>query len=314
MSRIRSLLLFPLLLVTLFACSEEPQQPIRLGTNIWPGYEPLYLAQHLDLIKPEEFRLIEYPSASEVIRAFRNRSLEAAALTLDEALLLQQDDIPVSVVLVTDISDGGDVIMARKEIGDMTALKGKRVAVESSALGGYVIARALELHGMSLNDIEIRHLEVSAHQAAYSSGKVDAAVTFEPVRTQLLNLGAHEIFTSKEVPGEIVDVLVVHNSLLQQTKRLKALIDGWFTALDHLKSQPQSAAAIIASRHKITAAEVLGSFEGLQLPDRRENQRLLAGDGPLFTTVQRLSDSMQENGLLRGEISASALIHDGMVN
>ncbi len=307
-------LLFLLLLLLLGACSEQQDTPIRLGTNVWPGYEPLYLAQHLELIKPEEVRLIEYPSASEVIRAFRNRSLEAAALTLDEVLLLQQDGIPVSVILVTDISAGGDVIMARKEVIDMATLKGKRVAVESSALGAYVISRALELHGMKLDDIEVKHLEVSAHEAAYRSGEVDAAVTFDPVRTQLLKLGAHEIFNSREMPGEIVDVVVVHNSLLEQPTKVRALLDGWFAALDHLKNQPQSAAAIIAKRLKITPNEVLGSYEGLHLPSRQESRRLLTRDGPLYTTVQRLSATMRHNGLLRGEISAATLIHDGEIN
>ncbi len=308
----RLLFLLPLLL--LGACSEQEGAPIRLGTNIWPGYEPLYLAQHLNHLNQASIRLIEYPSASEVIRAFRNRSLEAAALTLDEALLLQQDGVPVSVILVMDISDGGDVIMARREIADMAGLKGKRVAVESSALGAFVVSRALEIHGMSLEDIEVRHLEVSAHEPAYRKGEVDAAVTFEPVRTQLLAQGAHEIFNSREMPGEIVDVLVVHNTLLQQPNRLKALLDGWFAALDHLNSQPEGAASIIAQRLQITPDEVLRSYRGLQLPSREENRQLLAPNGPLFTTVQRLSATMRQGGLLHTESSAAQLIHDGVVN
>lgn len=314
MPPLHHLLIAPLLIISLLSCSEAPQQPIRLGTNVWPGYEPLYLAQHLDLIKPDEVRLVEYPSASEVIRAFRNRSLEAAALTLDEALLLQQDGIPVSVILVMDISAGGDVIMARQEVVDIAALKGKRVGVESSALGAYVIARALEIHGMSLTDIEVRHLEVSVHEAAYRNGEIDAAVTFEPVRTQLLSLGAHEIFNSREMPGEIVDVLVVHRSLLERPTRLVGLMDGWFAALDYLKKQPQSAAAIIARRLNISPAEALGSYARLQLPSRLENQQLLAAQGQLYTTLERLSATMRQNGLLRGESPTAPLLYDAIVN
>lgn len=256
---------------------------------------------------------MEYPSASEVIRAFRNRSLEAAALTLDEALLLQQDGIPVSVILVMDISDGGDVIMARKDVANMVALKGKRVAVESGALGAYVIARALELHGLKLAEIEVRHLDVSAHEAAYRDGEVDAVVTFEPVRTQLLNQGAHEIFSSREMPGEIVDVLVVHNAMLEQPQRLQSLVKGWFSALDHLKNQPQSAAGIIAKRLGVTPQEALDSYQGLQLPSRQENQQLLSDSGSLHVTVERLGATMRENALLRGEASSKALLFDGMV-
>lgn len=314
MKVLHQLFLIPALLLLLQACSEAPQPPLRLGTNVWPGYEPLYLAQHQGLIDPVAVRLIEYPSASEVIRAFRNHSLDAAALTLDEALLLQQDGIPISVILVLDISNGGDVIMARQEIADMAGLKGRRVAVESGALGAYVISRALEIHGMSLADIEVKHLEVSAHEAAYRQGVVDAAVTFEPVRTQLLNQGAHELFTSREIPGEIVDVLVVHSTLLeQQPQRLRALIDGWFAAVGELQHRPDSSAAILAQRLRVTPAEVIAGYQGLELPDREENRQLLRSGGPLHTTIERLSATMQKKGLLRNTSSPATLLVNDLV-
>jgi len=40
-------LLAPLILSVLFACSAEQESPLRVGTNIWPGYEPFYLAREL---------------------------------------------------------------------------------------------------------------------------------------------------------------------------------------------------------------------------------------------------------------------------
>lgn len=313
MKALRLLLLLPLILV-LQSCSETVTPPLRLGTNVWPGYEPLYLARQLGHIDSKEVRLIEYPSASEVIRAFRNHALDAATLTLDEALLLQQDGIPVSVILVMDISHGGDVIMARSEIADMSALKGKRIAVESGALGAYVISRALEIHGMQLADIDVKHLEVSAHEAAYRNDEVDAAVTFEPVRTQLLNQGAHEIFSSREMPGEIVDVLVVHNDLLEQQKtRLNKLLSGWFKALDELQQNPDSSALILSQRLKVTPAEVLLGYEGLKLPSQEENRKLLAPTGSLHNTIERLSATMQQHGLLRDSSSSTTLIHEGII-
>lgn len=314
MRMLRFTLLLPLLLITLLGCNEQVEPPIRLGTNVWPGYEPLYLAQNLDLIDPSEIRLIEYSSTSDVIRAFRNNSLEAAALTLDEALLLKQDEVPITVILVTDISNGGDVILARKEIKSFTELKGKNVAVESAALGAFVISRALEIHGMSLADINVKHLDVSAHEIAYKNGWVDAVVTFEPVRTVLLNEGAHELFSSREIPGEIVDVLVVSNPILeQQPGRITALIDGWFGALKHLQQKPEHAAEIMARRQNITPAEVLASYQGLELPSRNANQQLLGSGGTLQNTIQRLSRSMRDSGLLTREISTATLLSDRFI-
>ena len=52
---------FILLLVTLLllsACQSENQQLLRIGTNFWPGYEPLYLARQQHALG-KNIRLIE---------------------------------------------------------------------------------------------------------------------------------------------------------------------------------------------------------------------------------------------------------------
>jgi len=104
-------------------------EPLRVGTTLWPGYEPLYLAQEIKAYK-EDIRMIHYPSTSEVLRAFKNHIVEAAALTLDEVVLLAESQIPVQIILVLDISEGADVIMAKPELKNMQGLVGAKVAVE----------------------------------------------------------------------------------------------------------------------------------------------------------------------------------------
>jgi NitT/TauT family transport system substrate-binding protein len=292
-------------------CSEQATQPLRLGTNLWPGYEPLYLAEHQRQWGRDEVRLVSLPSASEVLRSFRNKSLEAAALTLDEALVLLDSGVPVQVILVLDVSDGGDVILARPEISDFSALKGKKIGVEAGALGAYVLSRALELNDMQLSDVQIERLEVNAHENAYLSGHIDAAVTFEPVRTRLLSAGAHEVFSSREIPGEIVDVLVVHEEVLsQQQENIRKLVEGWFYALDFKQKEPQQAAEIIGQRLKISTQEVIASYEGLRLPDRNENGRMLLGpNAKLLPAVQRLHATMLQQKLLAEKVATDNLLN-----
>ncbi|MBF0256659.1 MAG: ABC transporter substrate-binding protein [Gammaproteobacteria bacterium] len=315
-SRFDAFLLFFVLMLgwsaqALALAQAQAQQTLRVGTNLWPGYEPLYLAR--EIAKPgwgEAVRLVEYPSATEVLRAFRNRAIEAAGLTLDEVLLLKQDGLPLRVVLVMDISQGADVIIARQGIASMAGLRGKKVAVESGALGAYVLTRALELHGLRLDEIESVHLDVSGHRQAFESGQVDAVVTFEPVRTQLLNAGGAEIFSSREIPGEVVEVLVVHEAALQrQPEAVKQLLKGWFQALQLLQHQPQQAAELMGQRLKLSAAEVLDSLAGLHLPSREENLKLLGGPTPdLAKSLNRLHRLMRERDLLGSEIKLQQLL------
>lgn len=273
-------------------------QPLRIGTNVWPGYEPLYLAaererwhQWLDV------RLVEYPSATEVLRAFRNRALEAAALTLDEVLTLREAEIPLKVVAVLDVSAGGDAILAKPHLERFSDLAGHRVGVESSALGAYVLMRALEINGLQLDQIEVVHLDISTHERAFRNNTVDAVVTFEPVKTLLLSAGAHEVFSSREIPGEVVDVLVVHADVLRaEQESLRAAVASWFSALDYMQEEPLAAARFTARRLQLSPQEVIASHEGLEFPDAAANRRLLGGE--LQQTLQRLQKTLIDNGLL----------------
>lgn len=282
---------------------------LRIGTTLWPGYEPLYLAEHIDAYQ-QNARIINYPSTSEVLRAFKNKALEAAALTLDEVAALVEQEIPISVILVCDISDGADVIMAHPSIGNMQDLKGKRVAVESTAVGAYVLSRALEVHNIGFTDITLVNAENSDHFTTYKNNEADAVVTYEPVRTRLLRAGANEIFNTKEIPGEVVDVLVVHNDYLESHK--KSILDmtsAWFKALDFMQDNPKAAYSYIASRHKITSQEVEASFDGLKLPDLKENKQLLSGKyPPLQTTLDKLAILMKEGGILISNIDTNGVI------
>jgi len=311
MSRLTQRSIFVLLLSALFllGCSDNKPNPLRLGTNVWLGYEPLFLARSLGYLKNEDIRLVEFMSASEVIRAFTNQSLDAAALTLDEALLLLERGADITVVLVHDISHGADAILAKPDIKAMPSLMGKRIGVEGSALGAFTLARALELHHLALEDIEIIQLEINEHEKAYKEELVDAVVTFEPVRTKLLNAGAHELFSSREIPGEIVDVLVVCNCVLkQQQGNIQKLINGWFEALEYLDKYPEDATQRMTARLKMSPDQILDSFSGLNLPNREENIRLITGSNPtLLSTAQRLQKIMLANKLLKKNVPVDRL-------
>jgi len=285
-------------------------EPLRVGTTLWPGYEPLYLAKEINAYK-EDIRMIDYPSTSEVLRAFKNRIVEVAALTLDEVVLLEESNIPVQIILVLDISEGADVIMARPELKNIQGLKGARVAVESTAVGAYTLSRALEVHNINISDISLVNVENSSHKEAYENNLADAVVTYEPVRTQLLKLGAIEVFNSTEIPGEIVDVLVIHNDISRSHKdELYDISKGWFKALKHMKDEPAASYNFIASRMKLTPREAKESYIGLSLPSLDKNKIMLSGAAPpLAKTFDRLTQHMKNSGLIQPSAKPKAVLN-----
>ena len=300
MKRIAVLLTGLLLAVLFSGCTKtDTDAAVTVGTNTWPGYESLYLAETKGFY-PESVKLKRMGSASEVLQAFRNGKIDMAALTLDEVLILKDQGYSPKIVLIMDFSNGGDVIVAKEGIKTMQELKGKRVGFENTALGAYVLERALELNGMHFSDIIALPAAYSDHLNFYQNDIVDAVVTFEPVRTQLLNAGAHQIFDSSMIPGEIVDVLIVRERFLKEHQPLvKTVIDGWKKAYAYTKQNPADAASVMAHNQKITEAEFTASLEGLELPDMEKNLAYLNGTAPkLLGTLENLHRVMKEKHLL----------------
>lgn len=274
--------------------------PIRVGTNIWPGYEPLYLAQSLGYYDGGRIQLVEFPSATEVVRAYRNRAIEVAALTLDEAISMAETLPDQRVMLVCDFSNGADVIVARPGFRSMLELRGRRIGLESGALGAYVLMRGLALAGMEAREVTPVPLPLEDHESAYGRGLVDAVVTFEPHRSKLLGLGGRVVFDSSRIPREIVDVLVVRPEVAgSATESLGELGRGWFRALGYLREHPGDSAVRLAPRERVSPEVFRSLLSGIEFPSRQENLVMLDGAHPLLAgSLETLSRLMLSQKLI----------------
>jgi NitT/TauT family transport system substrate-binding protein len=302
-----------LLAVALAGCMAEPEPALRIGTNVWIGSEPLYLARELGRLDPAAVQLVEYPSASEVLRAYRNQAIDGMVISLDELFGLAADGLDPRIILVVDVSSGADVVVARRGVRSMRDLKGRSVAVESSALGAFVLSRALAVNGMQASDVNVVHLESNEQPAAFQKGLVDAAVTFDPYRTQFLDAGASVVFDSRRIPGEIVDLLAVRASALEHHRRsIRAVLAGWFDAIDYIAQQPADAARRMGIRQQTSGEQFLVAQKGLHIPSREENLRMLGGAAPeLAVTGRQLMTLMVDARLLPGTVAIGDLLAPG---
>lgn len=306
----RFLLLLLLVVAALTGCAKEPHPPVRIGAIVWPGYEPLYLARELGYLARTDAKLVEFTSNSEVMRTLQNGTIDAACLTLDEALQLLSIGADIKVILVMDTSHGADVILAQPGTQSMRELKNRRVGYESAASGAFMLSRALQLAGMSAADIRPVPVEFGKHELVFSQKKVDAIVTFEPARTRLMATGAVQVFDSSQIPGEIVDVLVVRSNVASaKPEQLQRLLGSWFRALGYLKNNQAQAAGIMSVRAGISPEAFIASLQGLRFPDQDENSRMLGGKAPaLLAVAQRLAAVMSDSGLIYQIPTAGAML------
>lgn len=294
----------------LSGCLDPPQSPLRVGTNQWLGYQPLYLARQLGILDQEQIHLVELTSATEVMHALRSGALEAAALTLDEAISLLSNGVDLRIVAVLDFSSGADALVAHPDISSLSDLRGQRVGVENTAVGALMLEAALEQAGLNREDIHPVALTIDEHRHAFEAEEVRALVTFEPVKSQLLGLGAKVLFDSNRIAGSIVDVLVVRADVLEKRPvSVQLLLDSQFEAIDYLKNNPKKSAVMLAPRLHIPPQQILAGLQDIRFPDAEENMHLLySSPPPLEQTARALQSLMTDKQLLNTQVRVNLLI------
>ncbi len=275
---------------------------LRVALNGWIGYSPLFLAQDLGHVPESAVRLLEFPSNTASMMALVNGEVTAAALTLDEVLLAREGGLDVRAALVFDESAGADVLLAREDADSLAALRGMRIGVESTAVGALMLSRVLEAAQLAPTDVVKVPLTADQHVAAYTAKRIDALITFEPMASRLRALGARPLLDSSRFPGLIVDVLAVSTQVTpRQGEQLRQLIDGHFQALQHLRSNPASAARLLAQHQQIAPDAVLAAFAGIRLADAAANRGWLAGQNPgLSASARSIGQLMVHAKLLQG--------------
>lgn len=273
-----------------WGCAQVDDTPVVVGTNIWLGYEPAYLAESRGLYGTHDVDLRQFSSATEVLRAFRNEAVDIAALTLDEAMSLARSGVPIKIILVADISRGADAIIARPPITSVKELAGRRVGVENSALGAYMLSRALVLNDVRSDQVIQVSLTADETVQHFRKGDVDAVVSFEPYKSQLLRDGGRKVFDSREIPDEIIDVVVVRESFaVAHPEALRAVVTGWLAGADLVRRQSPTALAEISARMKMTMPELQRALTEMKLPTSAENTILLSGPkSPVAKTGEKL--------------------------
>lgn len=275
-----------LLLAALLIGCGDATPPLRIGTSPWLGTEPLFLARDLGHLAPDAVQLVEFANATQNAAALQSGSVDAAAVTLDEALRIGAEDPRFRIALVFDYCNGADMLIARPDIATLEALKGKRVALDDSTLSAHVLYRALDAGGLEPGDVEISILTPDEQVAAFVAGEIDALVAYDPTAVRLAELGGRALFDTTRIPAEVSDVLLVRADLPdRQLPQLAALRRGWHLAVVHLDTAPEDAIRRMAPRLGLSAEALAQAITRTQFLDAAANASLLSGPAPPYATV-----------------------------
>lgn len=288
----------------LIACSHEPQtSKVTVAINPWPGYELLYLAEEKGFFKEVglNIKLVQTATLSDAQRAYISGRVDGFASTIVEAVQAQEfGGAPLSVVLLADYSNGGDVILSQAPYQSLSDLRGKKIGCEVSSLGIYILARALTVYDMSLDDVEIVNVEQGNALHSLNIGQIDAMVTYPPYSFEILNdlnQVNHSVFTTAEIPNEILDIVSISKQRIKDDPSLAPkLHQAWQMSYDYLKLHPIEAVKLMAEREGISEYEFNQSLKGIYLFNNSEQSHQLKNQQDLISLAQSVCDTLNKVG------------------
>jgi len=260
-------------LVVLAACGKAPETqqaatPVakeiptyRVAWSHYTGWEPWAYADSSGILKKWgdkygiKIELTLVNDYVESINLYTAGKFDACAMTNMDALTIPAvGGIDSEAVIVGDFSNGNDGIVMKKG-NSVKALKGRTVNLVELTVSHYLLARALDMNGMSERDVKLVNTSDSDIAAVFTADVNGAAVTWNPPLMQARAAkGATLVFDSSQIPGEIMDLMVVKTSAPDSLK--KALTGAWYEVMALMTASGAATDAAIESMAKASGTDV----------------------------------------------------------
>ncbi len=317
-------LLFGLALLPTLGARVANADTVKIAHSTWVGYGPLYIARDKGFFKQNgvDVDLVVMEDPKERFPTLMADRIQMIASTVDTALLYLKKPTDFQYVVAIDDSDGGDGIVAKKDIASIADLKGKRVAVDDGSVSDFYLNVLLSKAGLKESDVQTVNMTAADAGSAFVAGRVDAAVTWEPwlSRGKATNFG-HLLVDSSQSPGLITDVLIAKTSWVNaHQKDVAAIVKSWDEAVAFYEQHPDEAIPIMAKGvggWLKDPKDFKATLSGIKFYDASANKQFFgtkADPGPLSHTVQQAIDIWGSHGRLQVKVTPSELIDYTYVN
>jgi NitT/TauT family transport system substrate-binding protein len=243
---------------------------LKIGTVTWIGYGPFYVAEKLDLFKKYNLKvsLQVFSDPALIPSAIASGAVAGGMLTYDQVVGQVAAGRMQKVVMPIDYSNGGDAIVSDMSITKVADLKGKKVGYNPLSPSDFLLSYALKANGLTDKDITSISMAPEAVPAAMASGQMQVGVTYEPSLSQIVHQGGGKkfkvLFSSKDAPGMIADVLVFDEKVIKaKPTEITGIIKAYLDGMEYMKAKPDEAAKIIGKALGVSAKEVKEQMSGV---------------------------------------------------
>ena len=287
---------------------EAAAAPLRIGYSDWPGFVAWQIAIDKGWLSEAgldvKFDWFDYSASME---AFAAGKIDGDLVTNGDALVMGAGGARNVIILITDYSNGNDMIVARPGIRTLAELKGKRIGIETGLVDHLLLLDGLRKQGMTQNDVTLVNSKTNETPQVLASGQVDAIGAWQPNSGLAMKAlpGSRPVYTSAQAPGLIYDVLTVNPAgLAAHRADYIKLIQVWERVVSYIndpKTQ-QDAVQTMSARVGMAPAKYQLLLAGTHLIGIAEAKGVLVkadGLGSLYGSTQNADDFNVHNAVYK---------------
>lgn len=245
-----------MLAASLVPAAAEEKTDFRVAWSIYVGWMPWgYLEESGIMDKWAEkygitVDIVQINDYVESINQYTAGAFDGVSATnMDTLSIPAGGGVDTTALIIGDYSDGNDAVILKGE-GTIEDLAGKPVNLVELSVSHYLLARGLDSVGLAERDLDgVINTSDADMIAAYATDDVEAVVTWNPLVSEILgsNPDATNVFDSSQIPGEILDLLVVNTETLADNPDFgKAMVGAWYELMGLMAEGDEEALTAMA--------------------------------------------------------------------
>ncbi len=306
-------------LALLLSSAASAQDHFKICWSIYAGWMPWGYGAEQGIVKKwaDKYQItidvVQINDYIESINQYTAGGFDACTMTNMDALTIPAaGGVDSTALIIGDFSNGNDgiVLKGKKSLAE---IKGQKVNLVELSVSHYLLARALDSVGLKESDLTIVNTSDADMVAVYGTQEVTAVATWNPLLGEILAMPeSHKVFDSSQIPGEIIDLLVINSDKLAKYPHLgKALVGAWYEIMSIMAKKDPAGVAARTAMAKASGTDLAGyeaqlaSTEMFYTPTAALQ---LNHSKKVMTTMQDVAEFSFAHGLLGGGAAHAGFI------
>ncbi|WP_437604986.1 sulfonate ABC transporter substrate-binding protein [Sorangium sp. So ce834] len=289
------------------AAAPAPAQDRREAGVVRLGYQkigtPYLLKDRADRLKQAleaknaRAEWVEFPAGPPLLEAMRAGAVDVGHVGETPPVFAQAGGVPFVYVATDPPAPKAEAIVVPKgsPITSVAGLKGKRVAVNRGSNVHYLLVRAVEGAGLTLDDLQVSFLAPADARSAFESGQVDAWVIWDPFLVAAELAGARILQSGEGLVDNHLFYVARREFAEQHPELLRIVLEEYQALSAWEREHTEEAAQILAKSSGV-------AYEAFLTSERRRSFGLLPITPEILKKQQDIADTLHKLAVIPRDI------------